>query len=401
MIVVQINATCGVGSTGKIVLSVSKALNEKGIENYILFSSKKSDYSQAIKFANRFEQCVSAVTSRIFGNNGFNSRVSTLRLIKHLKRIKPDIVHIHNIHANDVNISLLFRFLIREGVSVYYTFHDCWAFTGYCTFFTDIKCTKYTEKCGSCPVRKKASWFFDFSGHIQERKVHIFNSSNMKIITPSFWLSQCVKESRLSSLPVQVIHNGIDLDVFKPIEENDFRCKYNCSGKHIILGVAFGWGRRKGLDIFVSLSKKLPEDYQIVLIGTDENVDKSLPSNIISIHKTNNQNELAKVYSAADVFLNPTREDNFPTTNIEALACGTPVITFDTGGSPEAVTEKCGIVLKNTSIDDVLAAVINTCREHLFSSIDCIERARLFDEQTKFKEYVDLYLLEQTRKRGV
>ena len=391
MKVVQINATCGVGSTGKIVLSVSKLLCDNNITNFILYSSKKSSYIYSYKFSNVFEQKISALFGRIFGNNGFNAFISTKRLIRKLDSINPDIIHLHNLHANDVNLNILLNYLIKKKIKVFYTFHDCWAFTGYCVFFTAKNCSKYQTICNNCPVYKQYSWFFDKSNVLFERKKALFNDLDFTIVVPSVWLMKSLEKSFLSTKKVVVINNGINLNVFKPVILNEFRKKYHCLDKKIILGVAYGWGYRKGLDVFVELSKMLPDDFQIVLVGTNNKVDKSLPENIISIHRTNDQKELASIYSDADVFFNPTREDNFPTTNIESLACGTPVVTFNTGGSPEVIDDDCGVVLKTMDLNEAYAVLVDICTNHPFSRQNCISRASSFNEKDRFLDYLHLY----------
>ena len=213
---------------------------------------------------------------------------------------------------------------------------------------------------------------------------------DLTIITPSQWLADQVKMSFLKDYPVKVINNGIDLSVFKPTE-SDFRDRYGFVDKKIVLGVAFGWGHRKGLDVFIELSKRLPEDYRIVLVGTDDNVDKQLPANIVSIHRTQNQTELAEIYTAADVFANPTREEVLGLVNIESLACGTPVVTFKTGGSPECIDETCGSVVPCDDVDAVEMEIRRICEEKPYSIEACLARAKSFDMNEKFKEYVDLY----------
>lgn len=213
---------------------------------------------------------------------------------------------------------------------------------------------------------------------------------DMTIVTPSKWLADCVKQSFLNEYPIKVINNGIDLSVFKPVESN-FREKYNLENKKIILGVAFGWGYRKGIDVFSELSKRLGDDYKIVLVGTDPDTDSKLPENIISINRTDNQVELAKIYTAADLFVTPTREDNFPTVNIEALACGTPVLTFRTGGSPEIADESCGSVVDVDDFDGMESEIIRICTESPYSKEACLKKAKQYDKNNCFEEYIKVY----------
>ena len=393
MKVVQINSTCGVGSTGKICISISEMLTKENIENYIVYSSEKSDYPLGYKCANKPYIKFQALKSRIFGNNGFNSKKITRKTISFLKKIHPDIVHLHNLHSHNINLTQLFSFLKKENIRVIWTMHDCWAFTGYCPHFTFIACNQWTSACISCPQYKTTSWFFDRSrGMYKRKKTAETGVKNLTIVTPSQWLADLVKQSFLKDYPIKVIHNGIDLTVFKPTP-SDFRKKYGIpENKFILLGVAFGWGVRKGLDVFIELAHRLDkEKFQIVLVGTDNNVDKQLPQEIISIHRTQNQAELAEIYTAADLFVNPTREEVLGLVNIEANACGTPVVTFRTGGSPECISEKTGSVTGYNDIDALQKEIERICETKPFSKEDCITRAKEFDENVRFKEYLELY----------
>ena len=223
-----------------------------------------------------------------------------------------------------------------------------------------------------------------------ERKKKLFSGLNLTVVTPSRWLANLVKESFLKDYPVEVINNGIDLGVFRPTE-SDFRKKYGIGDKKIVLDVAFGWDARKGLDVLLELAKRLPDDYVIVLVGTDDAIDKTLPPNIISIHRTQNQRELAEIYTTADVFAIPTREDNYPTVNMEAIACGTPVITFRTGGSPEMVDGNTGSVVECDDVDALEREIIRICSDKPYSTEMCVEKAKSFDKYKRFKEYVSAY----------
>ena len=393
MKVVQINSTCGVGSTGKICISISEMLTKENIENYIVYSSEKSDYPLGYKCANKPYIKFQALKSRIFGNSGFNSKKITKKTISFLKKIQPDIVQLHNLHSHNINLTQLFSFLKKENIRVVWTMHDCWAFTGYCPHFAFIACNQWIRECISCPQYKTTSWFFDRSRNVYRRKKAAETGvKNLTIVTPSQWLADLVKQSFLKDYPIKVIHNGIDLTVFKPTP-SDFRKKYGIpENKFILLGVAFGWGVRKGLDVFIELAHRLnKEKFQIVLVGTDNNADKQLPQEIISIHRTQNQAELAEIYSAADLFVNPTREEVLGLVNIEANACGTPVVTFRTGGSPECISEKTGSVTGYNDIDAMQKEIERICETKPFSKEDCITRAKEFDENVRFKEYLELY----------
>lgn len=390
MKIVQINATCGVGSTGKICVGVSQILSEKNIENLILYSSHGNGYELGIGCSDDKYLKLQALKSRIFGNYGFNSKKATRKMISELERFKPDIVHLHNIHGHDCDLQALFEFFKKQKTKLVWTFHDCWAFTGYCPHFTMIKCDKWKTCCSACVQRKRYSWFFDRSRTVFEKKKMLLSGLDMTVVTPSVWLADLVKQSFLMEYPVEVVNNGIDLTVFKPTPSN-FRERYGLGKEKIVLGVSFGWDERKGLDVFIDLSKRLPDDYKIVLVGTNDQTDRQLPDKILSLHRTQNQQELAEIYSVADVFVNPTREENYPTVNMEALACGTPVLTFKTGGSPEMLDESCGSVVDCDDVNALEKEIIRICTEKPYSAEQCIKKAEKFDKNERFKEYVKLY----------
>lgn len=396
MKVLQINSVCGVGSTGRIATDLYKVMKENGIESKIAFgigNAENIPQEDAFKFGNKFDYYIHNAVSRITDRAGFYSKINTLKLLKFIKSYEPDIIHIHTIHGYYVNIEILFNFLKEYKKPVIWTLHDCWSFTGHCAHFDLIGCTKWKTQCYNCPIhREYPKSFTDNSRHIYKLKKQLFTGvENLTIVTPSQWLADLVKQSFLKDHTIRIINNGINLDVFKPLE-NDIKLKYQCENKYLILGVAFGWGKKKGLDIFIELSKRLDENkYKIMLVGTDEHIEKDLPDNIISIHRTKNQNELAKIYSAADLFVNPTREDTYPTVNMESLACGTPVLTFNTGGSPEIIDETCGMVVEKDDIDSMYNKIINICENNVFTKEMCLRKSRMFDKNEKYRNYIELY----------
>jgi len=393
MKLVQINEGCGVGSIGKICVAVSQLLTQKNIENYIYYTYDNSSYPLGIKYANKYYIKLQALKSRISGNYGFVTEYATKKLIEQLNNVKPDIIHLHNLHGHSVNLELLFDYIRKNHVKVFWTFHDCWAFTGYCPYFTMPRCDKWMTGCGDCPQKHKYTWFFDNSANNWQRKKRMLEGIDLNVITPSEWLADLTRKSLFKDFQVEVINNGIDLEVFKPTE-SDFRKKYSCESKFILLGVAFDWASRKGLDVFIELSKRLHDNYQIVLVGTDDKIDRILPDNIISIHRTKNQTELAEIYTAADLFVNPTREDNYPTVNMESIACGTPVLTFNTGGSPEMLDENTGDVVECDDIDALFDKIISITQSKKYDSNLCRNKAKQFNKDDKFKEYLKLYEIE-------
>ncbi len=390
MKVAQINATCGVGSTGKICSSVATLLSENGIENIVLYSQGDTADSHGIGYGNAFERKADALKARLFGDYGFHSKAATKRLIAELERFSPDVVHLHNLHAHNAHLEQLLSYLAFRKTKVFWTFHDCWAFTGYCMHYDMIGCEKWKTQCGCCPQKREYSWIFDRSRELFERKKRLLGELDLTIVTPSQWLADQVKQSFLKDCPVEVIPNGIDLSVFSPTE-SDFKERFGFQDKKIVLGVAFGWDERKGLDVFEELSRRLPDDYRIVLVGTTDEVDKRLPANILTVHRTQNQRELAAIYTAADVLVNPTREDTFPTVNMEALACGTPVVTFQTGGSPETVNEACGAVVARNDMDAMKREICRVCQNASSMTYACRLQGERFEDRHCFREYVALY----------
>lgn len=386
----QINATCNKGSTGKICVSISKLLSKSGFENNILYCVGNSDYPLGIRYSEQIDIKFGAFSARVLGNWGLEGKTATKKLIAELDKFQPDIIHLHNIHSHACNIQMLFEWIKEHHVKVVWTFHDCWAFTGYCMYYDFCHCDKWKTKCEKCEQKKMYSLLFDNSEKLRKIKEHLLGEVNLTIVTPSHWLADQVSMSHLSECSINIINNGIDLDVFNPIN-SCFKERYKCQGKSIVLGVASFWERRKGIDVFVKLSQLLNAQYQIVLVGTNDEIDKQIPSNIISIHRTNNQLELAEIYSSADVFVNPTREDNYPTVNMEALACGTPVITFNTGGSPEMLDDTCGIVVEREDIDGLVEAVRLVAEKKIFSLEACLKKAEEFHQDICFQKYLDLY----------
>ena len=298
---------------------------------------------------------------RLTGLHGYFSYFSTLRFLRKVKKFSPDIIHIHNLHGWYINFPLFFKFIKKHNIPVVWTLHDCWSITGHCPHFTMIGCDRWKSGCFDCAQYKEyPKSILDTSKTMYKMKKKWFNGiENMTIVTPSKWLSEIIKQSYLSKYPVQIINNGIDLEVFKPTE-SDLRKRLGLSDTDkIILGVSLGWNNKKGLDVFIELAKRLDSHYKIILVGTDNSTDALLPESVISIHRTSNRKELAEIYSAADVFVNPTREDTFPTVNVESLACGTPVITFRTGGSPEIIDESSGYVVETDDIDEMEKRIIS------------------------------------------
>lgn len=393
------------GSPGKIMLSIAETAERKGhfsrTYSPVLYARKRKIDVPHIKnhftWGSRWENCIHYYIGTLFGINGMLSKRGTKKLLNYLEDFQPDIIHLHNLHNYTINLQMLFDYIKKRDIKTVWTLHDCWAFTGHCPYFDMVKCEEWKTECHNCPQKYiYPKTYLDMTRWMYRWKKRIFRGVNgMVLVTPSEWLMNLVKQSYLKDYPVKVINNGIDLSIFRP-QESSVNESINCNGKYLVLGVAFDWGKRKGLDVFIELSRKLGDSYQVMLVGTTESIDELLPENVLSIHRTENQDELAKIYSSADVFVNPTREENYPTVNMEALACGTPVVTFHTGGSPEMLDESCGIVVERDDVSGMISAIRGICEEKNRRKVACIEKAKSFDMNRKFSEYVDLY--EDIRK---
>lgn len=318
----------------------------KGEESYAFWGrGRKPQNDHEMKFARDAEVYLDVLQTRLDGRAGFHSRAATKRLLRRLDVIKPDIVHLHNLHGYYVNIGMLFDWLAERDCKVEWTLHDCWSFTGHCAYFTYVKCAQwrshcaYSEKCPQLNTYPQTFCKTSCSRNFEDKR-RLFTGippERMKLISPSHWLEGLVKQSFLKGYEVVVRHNEIDRTVFKPTP-SDFRERYGIGDRFMILGVASPWTERKGLSDFIRLARDLDgEKYAVVLVGLSKKQIEELPRGVVGLTRTDSRRELAEIYSAADVFFNPTLEDNYPTVNLEAEACGTPVVTYDTGGCAEAI----------------------------------------------------------------
>lgn len=396
MRLLQINTDVNTGSTGRIAEDIGRVAMEKGHESYIAYGrGDRPSASKLIKIGTSTDIYNHVLQTRLFDRHGLASVRSTKKLIKQIDEIKPDVVGLHNLHGYYINIEILFNYLSEKNIPVLWTLFDCWAFTGHCSYFDDIDCKKYKTQCEKCPKKKfyPSSYFIDNSFNNFNIKKSLFNSvERLELIVHSKWLQQLVKSSFLSNLPLHTLPSGIDLDTFIPCDSN-LKEKHALQEKKVILGCASPWSERKGLKDFIKVRALLPDNYAIVLIGLNQKQIKDMPEGIIGVERTEDVHELAQWYSLADVFVNPTYQDNFPTTNLESLACGSPVITYNTGGSPEAIDEHTGIVVDKGDIDGLKSAidlVLNKGKDYYREA--CRTRAeKLFNKNDRFQDYIEIF----------
>ena len=391
MKVLQITAFSGWGCTGRIAVGIHEALKKEGHESAIAWGrmNTAADSVKTIQIGSAFDQNLHGLYTRLTDKCGFGSKRATERFLQEIESFAPDLIQLHILHGYYINLDVLFSYIKEKNIPVVWTFHDCWSFTGHCPYFDLVACEKWKTGCHHCQQKKHhpTSLLMDNSIWNWQKKKELFTGiKNMTIVTPSKWLAGLVKESFLKECPVVVINNGINLNDFKPTESN-IRQKYGLEGKKIVLGVSSSWSKSKGLDDFLQISSKLSAEYQIVLVGLNREQLETLPANVIGIQRTDSVKELAAFYSEAGVFVNPTYEDNYPTTNLEAIACGTPVITYRTGGSVEIVGKTgYGAIVEQGNTDELVGAILNTEKKETSEKY-----SHLLAQELRFAEYVELY----------
>lgn len=395
----QINVCANSGSTGRIAEQIGELAISRGWESYIAYGRGVGESkSRTIKVGTTLGVLFHALLTRLTDRHGLFSVAATRRLVRRIRQIKPDIIHLHNIHGYYINYKILFDYLRQADIPVVWTLHDCWSMTGHCTHFEMAKCDRWKSGCHDCPEKfaYPRSILLDSSRKNYAEKRDAFTSvENLTLVPVSNWLNGIVKNSYLKSSNVDVIRNGVDTDVFKPVTENNLREQYNIAeDKKVVLCVASTWSRRKGFDDILRLNSILDrERYQIVMIGLSDKQLAALPAGIIGLSRTNSVEELAAWYSVAETFVNPTYEDTYPTTNLEAISCGTPVATYKTGGSPESVTSDTGRVVERGDLKALAHAIAELCdRDRGKIRGRCREYALAnFDKRDCFEKYIKLY----------
>ncbi|MGM9741755.1 MAG: glycosyltransferase [Candidatus Cryptobacteroides sp.] len=400
-------------STGRIMKEIGELAMANGWESYVAYSKGRDGLPEStsipVPVGSRASVAWHGLQTRVLDRHGLGSELATKRFIEDIRRIGPDIIHIHNIHGYFLNYRILFDFLSKSGIQVIWTVHDCWLYTGHCYHYMYAGCDRWKTGCGHCPQTRKfpQSWFRDRSARNFRDKRDAFCSmpaDRLTIVPVSDWIRSEMSESFLKDYRFQVIHNGIDTTVFSPQPQasSEVRNRYGLGDRHIILGIASIWSEEKGLNDFVEMAGKLAGDEIIVLVGMDrEMLDRTLSvcgkeclaDRIVPVKRTADVHQLAELYSTADVLVNPTWQDNYPTVNLEAISCGTPVVTYRTGGSIEAVTEDTGYIVNQGDVDGLLSAVRRVeslGKEHFREN--CRSRAvENFRKEDRYAEYIELY----------
>lgn len=399
----QINPVLRVNtSTGRIMQEIGELAMTQGWETYVAYSKGRDGIKECkstiVPVGDFWSTAWHGLETRLLDRHGLASEHATREFVKRIEKLAPDIVHIHNIHGYFLNYPILFDFLSKSGIPVVWTVHDCWLYTGHCYYYSYAGCNKWQTGCGHCPQKREfpASYFSDRSHKNWLDKKAAFTSmplDKLIIVPVSNWIRDEMSRSFLKDYHFQVIHNGINTDVFGVYDATAVRRQYALGDKHILLGVASIWSREKGLDDFVKMADFIGRDEVIVLVGIKPEDMKLLPKNVVAIARTENIRQLAELYSAADVFINPTWQDNYPTVNLEAIACGTPVVTYRTGGSIEAITDTTGLVVEQGDVAGLVDAARyiirrgkeayrNACRQYAVAN---------FRKEDRYADYLELY----------
>lgn len=400
MRILLINTFIGMTSTGNLTYDIYKTNIQNGDRCVIAYGRKDAkNCKDAYRISNLLDYSVHGLWTRITDRNGFASVGVTRKFIDFIEAYKPDVVHLHNLHGYYVNIELLFEYLTKKNIPIVWTFHDCWPFTGHCPYYSNIGCERWKTGCYHCPKQHQhpASYLLDNSKTNYAKKKTLFTAPKRMVITPvSDWLGNEVKQSFFKNCEIEVVYNGVDLSVFRPTRSN-FRERYGLIGKKILLGVAINWVQSKGLADLVELGKMVDSQYKIVVVGVTEKQKKDLPKNILAFERTENVQELVNIYSAADVFVNPSREETFGMVTAEALACGTPAVVYNSTASPELISDDTGYVVEVGNIKGLYKAVQSILSKGDCSK-NCTSRAHeLFDKRINQNKYREIYkrLIEQ------
>lgn len=384
MKVLFVNSVCDYGSTGKIVRDLANGLKKQGHDVLICYGRHQAkDDTDTFYIGDKVATYNHVLMTRLFNRHGLHSNRATRKLIQKIETYQPDIIHLHNIHGYYLNVKMLFDALKNYEGKIYWTFHDCWPISGSSAYFDYNGCKKWDDGCVECNSTRdypEALFIKRQKQNFNWKKQSFSGFTNLTLITPSAWLKDLLAQSFLAGYPCEVIHNGINTQLFKPTEDAKLTEKYQ--NKRVLLGVASIWEQRKGLEDFIKLNAMISDEEKIVLIGLSEEQLKTLPASMDGVLRTDSAEQLAAYYTLAHRFLNPTYEDNYPTTNVEALCCHTPIIAYDTGGNKEVATEPYMTIVPKGDVNALYQA-IKSDSEVCFDDFDHLKYdSSLFVEKT-------------------
>lgn len=396
MKVLQINATVGYKSTGLIVSDIGNMLEKNGAEAFYAYQSGVGLQKNSFRVGNKFDWKLHALLCRVFGKQAYFSKKATKKLIRYITSIKPDIVHLHNLHSNYIHLNFLLSFLAKSDMATVITMHDCWYFTGKCYHYADIGCDKFKTTCGNCPKNKTSqkSMFFDSTKKVLKDK-HKYLSAipRITLVGCSKWICNEVKKSLLKDLKIENIYNGVDTEIFKPYDNKELREKYNLKDNtYLIMGMANKWLLCENKELLNKTIELLNDNKKLMLVGcSDIQIEslKGMSEHIIPVGFIKERELLAKHYSLSNVFVNPTNADTLPTVNMESICCGTPVITYNKTGSPELVLSGCGKVIEGNDLKSMFEAIENSVEKIDEKSFDFARDT--FDKNKCYEKYLKVY----------
>ena len=399
MKLLQINSCLGVQSTGRISEGIGDVARTKGWNTYIAHGARYvgTTKMQSYQIGSKCSEYLHYVKSLLLDSHGLGSRLATRRLVNQIKEIKPDIIHLHNIHGYYLNYEILFEYLAQSGIPVVWTLHDCWSFTGHCAHFVSVNCMKWKKQCFQCPLTQRyPKALVDNSIRNFKLKKSLIDKlqGQLTIVPVSAWLATQTEQSFFSHQRIEYIYNGIDVSSFSPQNTHNVISKYRLEGKTVLLGAATAWSEAKGFSDYIALRQKLSSNYVIIMVGLSEDKIEELPDGIIGIKRTQSVQELAELYSTADIVLSLSRAETFGLTVVEGMACGTPAIVYNNTAAPELITNTTGLIVENTGDIDGLVVAIKEIEQHgkKYYSEACRKRVEeYFDKDKCFLKYVDLY----------
>ena len=395
MKVLQINAVYGQGSTGTIVCDIEKMCEESGIECYVASPDKKVlKAKHGYVIGNTLDHKIHALLSRIHGKQAYYSHIPTRNLIRWIDEIKPEIVHLHNLHSNYIHLNMLLHYLAEKDIKTIVTLHDCWFLTGGCFHYTAAGCDKWLTNCKNCPKKKEdtPAFFSKQSAKIlADRKKFLLAIPHLYITGVSQWMANEALKTFLKDTPNYIITNGIDMEVFKPTP-SDFRKRLGLEDKYIILGPASKWLLSVNKQVMAEFSSIMQPDEVLLLFGVTNAID-NLPDNIITYGYTKNREELAQLYTMVDVFANVTREDSLSLINVEAQACGTPVVTFNQTGPKETVDDINSFNVPVGDVHKLYEAVQKVRKQTTEDTVtQCVQFVHeKYEVYNTYKKYIELY----------
>ena len=395
MKVLQINATYGYGSTGLIMSDIGEAVKDSGNEAYFAYQSSRTQVENGYRIGSTFDWKAHAFLCRLLGKQGYYSIFATRKFLKHLDKISPDVVHLHNLHSNFINLNMLLKHLAKKDIPTVITMHDCWYFTGKCFHYVDVNCTKFTSGCGNCPKKSDSprSLIFDSSARVlKDREKYLSSIPRLKIAGCSEWICNEAKKGIMRGFDITTIRNGVDTDIFKSRDKQALKKFFGFEDKFVIMGMANKWLSPLNAVFLEKIVTSLSEDEKIIIVGCKETHKAMLEKysdRVMSVGFVTDRSKLAEYYAMSDVFVNVTHADTLPTVNMESICCGTPVVTYNSCGSPELVLEGCGHVVLENDVDEIINKIKLVKKEGCAGCAEIGKKS--FEKQMCYEGYSDLY----------